>query len=141
MMTGTPPTSCVSAGYITKYGSNISTSSPGLTSDHIASDKAPLVPSVTKTLRSACPYCLSIFACSFSRKRRNSLRQRVGVLPRLDGFDAGCFHFLRHIEIRLPDRKIDRILHLRRQVEDFADAAGIKGFRAVGEEGHGEAPG
>ena len=54
--------------YITKYGSKTITSSPGLTSDHIASDRPPLVPLVTKTLRSACPYSASIAACSFSRR-------------------------------------------------------------------------
>ena len=67
MITGTPPTSCVRAVYITKYGSKTITSSPGLTSDHIASARPPLVPLVTKTRRSAWPYSASMRACSFSR--------------------------------------------------------------------------
>ena len=46
---------------------------------------------------------------------------------------------LRHVEVGLADRQVDRILHLRGQVEDLANAAGVEGTGAVGEEGHGGA--
>ena len=44
--------------------------------------------------------------------------------------------WLGHVEIGLADRQVDRILHLGGQVEDLANAAGVEGPGAVGEERH-----
>ena len=69
-------------------------------------------------------------------KGRQALGDGVGILTGLDGFDASVFDRLRHVEVGLADREVDRVLHLGRQVEHLADAAGIEGVGAVGEGGH-----
>src|SRR6185369_4049847 len=60
----------------------------------------------------------------------------VRIFAGADRVDAGVFDGVRNIKIGLADRKVDRVLHLRGEVEHFADTAGIEGLSAVGEEGH-----
>ena len=113
------------------------TSSPGLTSDHMTSDRPPLVPLVTNTLRSAWPNSLVDLRLQLVAQRGHALRHRVGVLARAMASMRGVFDRLGHVEIGLADREVDRVLHLRGQVEDLADAAGIKSLRSFGKQAHG----
>jgi len=69
----------------------------------------------------------------FLPQHRHALRQRVIVLARLDGLDAGSPHRLRHIVVRLTDGQIDWRLHLAGQVKHLADSAAIEQTRTIGD--------
>jgi len=68
-------------------------------------------------------------------ERADSLRGRVAVLARVDGYDRGAADGLGHVEIGLADRKIDRALHLGGQVEYLANARAIKPGHAMSDPG------
>jgi hypothetical protein len=59
-------------------------------------------------------------------ERFNTLRERISVLAFLNRIDASQFYFSGNVEIRLADREIDRILELRSQIKNFANAATVK---------------
>ena len=140
--TGLPPTSVVRCLYITKYGSKNSTSSPGLTSTDSASINPPLVPLVTNTLRSRCPYSASTRACSFARSGGNALRLAVSVPPFGHGPVKRLLDRLGRVEMRLPDAEVDRVFHLGRQIEDLANAGSVDPAHPVGDPGaaHDDSP-
>ena len=66
-------------------------------------------------------------------QRGDALRLRVAVVAGLDRLDGGVLGDIGHIKIRQADREVDRVLHLRRKVEDLADAGGIDAVGTVGD--------
>jgi cbb3-type cytochrome c oxidase subunit III len=60
----------------------------------------------------------------------------------LDGLDRGELGHLGHVEVRQSDREVDRVLHLRREVEHLADARCVHGVSAlrdvIGRGAHGD---
>ncbi|MGC3990072.1 MAG: hypothetical protein QM796_10415 [Chthoniobacteraceae bacterium] len=70
-------------------------------------------------------------------ERRDALRGRVAVLAVADGVDGDGLGGVGHVEVGQADREVDRVGHLCGEVEDLADAAGVDGVGAVGDEGTG----
>ena len=52
----------------------------------------------------------------------NTLRDRVGIVPGVNGGMRGCLDRRRHVKVRLADAQVDRVLQTARQFKDFANA-------------------
>ena len=63
-----------------------------------------------------------------------TLGRRVGVAIFLDRLDCRGLEQIRHGKVRLADREVDRILHLRRKVEHLANPTGVNRVGSVGKE-------
>ena len=62
----------------------------------------------------------------------DALGWRIAIVPGADGVDGGGLGDLGNVEIRKADREIDRVLHLRREIEDLTNAGSINVMRAAG---------
>jgi hypothetical protein len=80
---------------------------------------------VISTSPTSRPILLGQIRAEARAQRLDPLRLRVAVVAGADRIDGGGFGDLRDIEIRQADREVDRVLHLRREVEDLADTGGI----------------
>jgi hypothetical protein len=63
-----------------------------------------------------------------------ALRLGVAVAVLVDGLDRGLLEQVGHGEVGLPDREVDRVLQMRGEVEDLADAARVDRLGAVRED-------
>ena len=73
----------------------------------------------------------------FVLERADALRDGVAVLALLDGVDRGFLDDFGHVEVGLTDRQVDRVGEISGQVEHLADARGVDGAQAVGDEAVG----
>ena len=123
-----------------KQGSNVISSSPGSTTQQIASKSAPEVPAVTKHLAVGVVELAVDGRLDLLAQLGDALGDRVGISTGLDRLDRGILDGLGDVEIRQTDREVDRVFHALGHVERLADARDVDLLHPAGDPGvvHGE---
>ena len=140
-MTDLPPAIVSRCLYITKYGSRKIASSPGSIVARIARNSPPRDAAGDEHVADVAADLRRQVRAQPLAERGDALRLRVAVVARADRLDGGGLGDLRDVEVGQPDREVDRVLHLRGEVEDLADAGGIDAEGAAGDEVGGGAHG